>query len=116
MVLMRPGRNGSFEVFLQFPPRGSERNMQGEKLRNFLEESAREGGKLALEHFGRVRAEPKGASIVSEADRAVERLLVSRIRAKFPADYILAEESGANGPAPPARTPGGGRSIPSTGR
>ncbi len=80
---------------------GSESNMQGKKLKNFLEESAREGGKLALEHFGRVRAEPKGASIVSEADRAVERLLVSRIRDKFPTDYILAEESGANGSAHP---------------
>ncbi len=73
-------------------------------LRPFLEEIAREGGEVALAHFGRVAAEAKDESIVSEADRAVERLLVSRIRARFPGDYILGEESGGSGPA----HPGGG--------
>jgi len=43
-------------------------------LRLFLEEIAREAGETALGHFGRVDIEPKGASLVSEADRAVERL------------------------------------------
>ncbi len=70
-------------------------------LRLFLEEIAREAGETALGHFGRVDIEPKGASLVSEADRAVERLLVSLVRARFPADYILAEESGANDAAHP---------------
>ncbi|MEK6711809.1 MAG: inositol monophosphatase family protein [Nitrospinota bacterium] len=75
--------------------------MEPRGLRLFLEEIAREGGELALGHFGRARVEAKGESVVSEADRAVERHLVSRIRSKFPGDYILAEESGANGPARP---------------
>ena len=75
-------------------------NQKGE-LRGFLGEIVREAGELALSHFGRVRMEAKGASIVSEADRAVERHLVSRIRSRFPADYILAEESGVNGSARP---------------
>jgi len=70
-------------------------------LRLFLEEITREAGKIALDHFGQVRMEAKGESIVSEADRAVERHLVSRIRSRFPGDYILAEESGVNGSARP---------------
>lgn len=67
------------------------------KLLSFLEEVSREAGELALNQVGRVSAEPKGASIVSEADRSVERLLLSRIRARYPGDYVLAEESGASG-------------------
>lgn len=74
---------------------------QGRELRAFLGEIAREAGEIALRHFGRVRMEAKGASVVSEADRAVERHLVSRIRSRFPGDYILAEESGVNGSARP---------------
>ena len=66
-------------------------------LLSFLEDVSREAGELALSQVGRVSAEPKGASIVSEADRSVERLLLSRIRARFPGDYVLAEESGASG-------------------
>ncbi len=65
-------------------------------LLSFLEEVSREAGELALNQVGRVSAEPKGASLVSEADRSVERLLLSRIRSKFPGDYVLAEESGAS--------------------
>ncbi|MDA1000229.1 MAG: hypothetical protein O2807_06905 [bacterium] len=70
-------------------------------LRLFLEEIAREAGALALSHFGKAKVEKKGDSIVSEADRAVERLLIGRIRAHYPGDYILAEESGAIGEARP---------------
>ncbi|MBI3127971.1 MAG: hypothetical protein HYZ11_10230 [Candidatus Tectomicrobia bacterium] len=72
-----------------------------EELRRFLGEIAREAGDLAMSFFGRVRMEAKGESVVSEADRAVERHLVSRIRSRYPGDYILAEESGVNGSARP---------------
>ncbi len=70
-------------------------------LRSFLEDVSREAGKLALSQIGQVSVESKGTSIVSEADRSVERFLLSRIRTKFPGDYVLAEESGANGSARP---------------
>ncbi|HBK80429.1 MAG TPA: hypothetical protein DDZ83_12315 [Nitrospinae bacterium] len=65
--------------------------------RAFLEDITREAGGLALELLGRVRSEKKGASLVSEADRAVERGIVSRIRSEYPDDFILAEESGTSG-------------------
>ncbi len=78
-------------------------------LRLWLEDVVREAGGLALEMAGRVRTERKGSSIVSEADRAVERLIVDRIRAEYPDDYILAEESGADPggvPSPGGPSPG----------
>lgn len=65
--------------------------------REFLENIAREAGGLALELFGRVRSEKKGASLVSEADKKVERMIISRIWSEYPNDFILAEESGKNG-------------------
>ena len=69
-------------------------------LRAFLEDVAREAGGVALGFFGKVETEHKGTSIVSEADRAAERLILSRIKAEFPGEYILAEESGASGDDP----------------
>lgn len=66
-------------------------------LRAFLEDVAREAGGVALSLFGRVETERKGTSIVSEADRAAERMILSRIRIEFPREYIQAEESGASG-------------------
>ena len=62
-------------------------------LRSFLEETAREAGKSALGLFGKVDTEKKGTSIVSEADREAERLILSRIRAENPGEYVLAAES-----------------------
>lgn len=81
--------------------RESEANKLMSDIRGFLEDMAREAGELAMGYFGHVHVEAKGTSIVSEADRAVERFLVSRIRSRHPADYILGEESGAHGPAWP---------------
>ncbi len=62
---------------------------------------AREAGQLAL----RYRAAPETLDIalkgpqdfVTEADRAVERLIGARLRAAFPGDAILGEEYGASG-------------------
>lgn len=75
--------------------------MNEKSLRPFLEEITREAGALARSHFGKAKAEKKGDSIVSAADRAVERALIGRIRASYPGDYILAEESGASGETRP---------------
>jgi myo-inositol-1(or 4)-monophosphatase len=62
-----------------------------------IERIAREAGALGAEQFGRVEPEAKAdGTIVTEADRAVQRLIVQRLRA-LEADprrlYILAEES-----------------------
>ncbi len=62
---------------------------------------AREAGQLALRH----RAAPETLDItlkgpqdfVTEADRAVERLITERLRAAFPGDAILGEEYGVSG-------------------
>lgn len=72
-------------------------------LRSFLEDIAQGAGELALGQVGKVVCEPKGNSLVSEADRSVEQLLLSRIRSRYPGDYVLAEESGTSGPAHPAQ-------------
>ena len=63
----------------------------------FMESAARAAGARALALSGRVATEPKGRSIVSRADREAERLIIAEIRAAFPDDPILAEESGASG-------------------
>ena len=66
-------------------------------LVSFIEQTARDAGARAMELFGRVEAEPKGSSIVSRADREVERIIIEAIHAAYPGDPILAEESGASG-------------------
>jgi len=62
-------------------------------------ELAREAGAVLREGFGRVHApEKKGRiDLVTEFDRRSEALIVARIRERFPAHAILAEESGAAG-------------------
>jgi len=60
---------------------------------------AREAGAILLEGHGRTHApEKKGRiDLVTEFDRRSEALIVARIRERFPAHAILAEESGAAG-------------------
>jgi myo-inositol-1(or 4)-monophosphatase len=62
---------------------------------------AREAGELLLEHGGRsLEVHLKGeVDLVTEADRASERLILKRIRERFPGHGVLAEESGAVGDA-----------------
>ncbi|MFN4172622.1 MAG: inositol monophosphatase family protein [Pseudorhodobacter sp.] len=59
---------------------------------------AQEAGDLALTHFGHLSqgdVSSKGPlDLVTEADRAVEALIVARLRAAFPQDGILGEEGG----------------------
>jgi myo-inositol-1(or 4)-monophosphatase len=67
-------------------------------MRPYLETSieiAREAGALLMDYFGRVSFELKGEfDLVTEADRASERLIVERLRAHFPNHSIVAEEGG----------------------
>src|SRR5512135_3739913 len=64
----------------------------------FSKSVAAEAGKLLTEYWRRgVVAEYKGAiDLVSEADRASEKLILDRIRAAYPDHSILSEESGSN--------------------
>jgi myo-inositol-1(or 4)-monophosphatase len=61
-------------------------------------EIAREAGALLANYFERrVRFELKGDfDLVTEADRASEKLIVERLRAHFPAHGIVAEEGGGH--------------------
>jgi myo-inositol-1(or 4)-monophosphatase len=56
---------------------------------------AREAGAIHLQFLNRVDAELKGEfDIVTEADRASERLIVERLKAAFPDHSIVGEEGG----------------------
>ena len=62
-------------------------------------EVAREAGAILVQYYERrVKVEYKAGKfdvdIVTEADRASEKHIVERIRAKFPGHYIVAEEGG----------------------
>jgi myo-inositol-1(or 4)-monophosphatase len=58
-----------------------------------VEAIAREAGTLLMSYFGRVTVEYKGeVDLVTEADRASEKLIVERLRARWPEHGIVAEE------------------------
>jgi myo-inositol-1(or 4)-monophosphatase len=59
-----------------------------------MSEIAREAGKLLMDYFQqRVKIEYKGdADLVTEADRNSEKLILSRIRAQWPAHEVIGEE------------------------
>jgi len=66
-------------------------------MHTFIAECARAGGQVLREHFGRVthvRTKESLASVVTEADLASERCIHERIRARFPEDGFLGEETG----------------------
>lgn len=75
----RPGREGRFSVELAF-----------------ADEIASRAGALLMERYERVeRIDFKTAKdVVTEVDHLSEALILEAIRARFPADAILAEESG----------------------
>lgn len=71
----------------------------------FATDLARRAGRLLAESYERVeRIEHKGSrDVVTEVDYASEQLALDAIRARFPGDEILAEESGRHarrGPQP----------------
>jgi len=59
-----------------------------------MSEIAREAGTLLMEYFDRgVKIEYKGdADLVTEADRASEKLILERIRAHWPSHDVIGEE------------------------
>ena len=59
-----------------------------------MTEIAREAGALLMSYFGRrVKVEYKGeVDLVTEADRASEKLIIERLRARWPGHNVLAEE------------------------
>lgn len=58
---------------------------------------AREAGSVLMGHLNRVSYEIKGEQdLVTEADRASERLIVERLRSHFPSHGIVAEEGGGH--------------------
>src|SRR3954471_3831326 len=60
-----------------------------------MESIAREAGALLMSHFGKISIEYKGdADLVTEADRAAERLITERIATLWP-DHDLMGEEGA---------------------
>lgn len=62
-------------------------------LRDEVEHMLAEAGALAMSYFGRVERESKpDGTPVTEADRAVEEVLVERIVREFPGDGVRSEE------------------------
>lgn len=58
-----------------------------------MQELAREAGALLLSFFGKVSVEYKGeVDLVTEADRASEKLVVERIRKQWPGHDLIGEE------------------------
>ena len=68
---------------------------------NFAIETAREAGQILLEKFGRkIEISKKGKiNLVTEADFASEKLIIEKIRSRYPKHSILAEESGESNAA-----------------
>lgn len=55
---------------------------------------AKQAGALALDHLGKVaRLTKRNDEAVTEADRACQRLIVDGLRAAFPGDGVIGEES-----------------------
>ena len=63
---------------------------------SFAIDTARAGGQLLLEKYGRITAVTKKGdyNLVTEADLASEALIIERIKSHYPRHTILAEESG----------------------
>src|SRR6185436_6509265 len=86
------------------PLRGASR-VSGDRARDprlaALEGAVRGAAAVALGYFGKVRAERKpDRSLVTEADRAVERFLVPKLQAIAPGARILGEEGTQAASAP----------------
>ncbi len=61
-------------------------------------EAAREAGLMLKENFGRTLDVERKAdsSLVTNVDKAAERIILSKIKGSFPTHSVLAEESGLN--------------------
>ena len=68
-----------------------------DRMKSTVLECATSGGRLLLQHFGRVqsvRVKESQSSVVTEADLASEEHILSIIRRQFPDHNIVAEETG----------------------
>jgi myo-inositol-1(or 4)-monophosphatase len=75
-----------------------------QRLLDLAVDTAREAGRMLTTGRPPGRLEVAGTKssptdVVTEMDRASERLIIERIRAARPGDYFLGEEGGAAGPA-----------------
>jgi len=76
---------------------------QLDALSSAAQDFARRGGRLALERFGKARASQKpDMTIVTDADLAVQELIVAAIGQRFPGHAVLGEESGSEDSASPS--------------
>lgn len=58
-----------------------------------MQELAREAGSLLISYFGKVSIEYKGdVDLVTQADRAAEKMIVERIRRQWPEHDLIGEE------------------------
>jgi myo-inositol-1(or 4)-monophosphatase len=67
-------------------------------MTHFISACLKDAGQVLLEHLARgcqARLKEDQRSVVTAADLASEELIVARIRARFPDDGIIAEESGS---------------------
>jgi len=73
-----------------------------EKELQLASAAAREAGKILKKRFGgAMNVRKKGAiDLVTDADLQAEKAIIQLIRAHFPSDQILAEESGSQGKSP----------------
>ena len=72
-----------------------------ENITRVARKAAQAGGAILMEYYGKVKAiEHKGdIDLVTEADQASERRIISMIKDAYPHHRILAEESGDSGDA-----------------
>lgn len=66
-------------------------------MKNILEQILIEGGQLLLEYFNKpleITQKESMSSVVTQADLAAEKLIVSRIEEQFPEHNVLSEECG----------------------
>jgi myo-inositol-1(or 4)-monophosphatase len=63
-------------------------------MKEFITGIAKEAGDLAVSYLGKVKISSKGEkNVVTEADKAVEELILKMIKEKYPEHNIIAEES-----------------------
>lgn len=78
----------------QSPPRSAPDTYKHSDELNCAVEAARAAGAAILAHYGTSRSVQKaGGSPVTVADHAASAVIIARIRAEFPSDAILCEET-----------------------
>src|SRR4030095_2118086 len=86
---------GAFAIC--FADKQQQSTQEEKNLLNFAIQTARDAGAILADRLGRaLTVSNKGdINLVTEADLASEKLIIERIRSRYPRHSILAEESGA---------------------